>query len=113
MDCFVLCGCHKEKVSQVNQESHGFPPEYELDLGCHETHRMEDHTRSNPYQVGQPKLKLLLASSGAEVIYTTWAAAALITSSISLAVMDCLDNTGSHRVDGKGGGWYSFNPRAR
>ena len=101
VDCFVLFGCHKGKVSQVNHESHGVPPEYELDLGCRETPRMEDHTRSDPYRVGRPELKLLLASLGAEAIYVGCCGTHHKFDDVG---SNGLDNTRSRIVDGEGGG---------
>ena len=107
MDYFVLFKCHKGKVSQVNQESHEFPPEYELDLGCRETHRMEDHTRSDPYRVGRSKLKLLLESLGAEVIYVGRCGT---HHKFDVVGSNGLDNTGSRIVDDEGG---SIQPTSR
>ena len=102
MDCFVLFGCHKRKVPQVNQESHGVPPEYELDLGCRETPRMEDHTRSDPYRVGRPEPKLLLASLGAEAIYVGHCDMHHI---FDVVGSNGLDNTRSRIASRQRGGW--------
>ena len=89
---FVLFACHKGKVSQqINQESHGFPSEYELDLGCRESHRMEDHTRTNPYRVGRPELKLLLAGVGVEVVNV---GCCVTHHEFDVIGSDVLDNTG-------------------
>jgi hypothetical protein len=69
MNSFVLFAYNKGKVSKIHQGSHGFPAEYELDLGCRETHRMEDQTCIDPYRVGRgSELKLFLAGAGVEVV---------------------------------------------
>ena len=99
-DSFVLFACHKRKVSQINQESFGFPPEYELDLGCRENHRMENHTRTDPYRVGRPELKLLLAGAVVEVANV---GCCVTHHEFDVIGSDVLDNTGFRGVDGEWG----------
>jgi hypothetical protein len=62
---------------------------------------MEDHARSDPYRVGRPELELLPAGAGAEVIYVGGCGA---HHKFDVGGSDVLNDTGSRRVDGEGGG---------
>ena len=62
---------------------------------------MEDHECSDPYRVGRPEIELLLAGAGAEITYVGSCGA---HHKFDVGGSDVLDDTGSRRVDGEGGG---------